>query len=151
MDKARLLVLADNLITMCFESSFYTWSEDWNDFKEEVMEHCGMTAKEWNEITGEMIEDKSDKEIMRKKIEAELIQKIDEAKEFCVGELELDLEERDTGGYGWYARDYRRDFEAAMLISNDKYNEPLITEEVAQKYSIDVTAICDLCDIYYCE
>ena len=53
MDKARLLVLADNLITMCFETSFYDWSEDWDDFKEEVMGHCEMTEEEWNEITGE--------------------------------------------------------------------------------------------------
>lgn len=75
--------------------------------------------------------------------EKALIETIEEAKRYCKGELELDLFED-----GWFAMDYRKDYEAAIPINNNKYDKPLITEETAQKYNVDVRECCDFCDIY---
>ena len=81
--------------------------------------------------------------------EQKFIEKIEEAKRYCKGELELDLLENDIFGDGWYAMDYREELEGAFGISSDKYNKPLITEETSQKYNIDVIKCCDYCDVYY--
>lgn len=83
------------------------------------------------------------------KYEQQFIEKINEAKQYCKGDLELDLFDDDTYGYSWYAMDYREEWEAAISINNKKYDEPLITEADAQKYNIDVKKCCDLCHIYY--
>lgn len=76
--------------------------------------------------------------------EQALIEAIEEAERCCEGDLELDLFED-----GWFAMDYRREYEAALPINLPKYNEPLITKETAQKYNIDVIKCCDYCDIYF--
>ena len=75
--------------------------------------------------------------------EEKLIEAIEEIKEYCKGELEFDLFED-----GWHAMDYRESYEAAFSINSDKYHKPLITEETAQKYNIDVRKCCDYCDIW---
>ena len=90
-----------------------------------------------------------DEEKMLDENTKELIEKIEEAKQYCKGELELDLFDNDEYGYGWYAMDYREDLEAAFPIDNNKYDKPLIAEEFAESYNINVRKCCDLCDIYY--
>ena len=81
--------------------------------------------------------------------EQKLIEKIEEAKNYCKGELELDLFENDMFGDGWYAMDYREDLECAFSINSTKFDKPLITEETAQKYNVDVRECCDYCNVYY--
>lgn len=76
--------------------------------------------------------------------EKEVIALIEEAKKYVKDELELHLQED-----GWYALDYRSDYEAALPIENDKYNKPLITEEYAKENNIDVRACCDYCGVWY--
>ena len=80
---------------------------------------------------------------MPNKNEQQLILKIEAAKRHCKGYLEFDLFED-----GWFAMDYREEFEAAVPIDSEKYDVPIITEETAQKYNIDVRKCCDYCDIY---
>lgn len=81
--------------------------------------------------------------------EQELIDKIEEAKEYCKGELELDFFEDDMFGDGWYAMYYREDLECAFSINSAKYDKPLILEETTQKYNVDVRKCCDYCDVAY--
>lgn len=91
-----------------------------------------------------------DDDVICEENEERLVQLIEEAKQYCKGELELDLFGDDTHEYGWYAMDYREDLEQAFPIDNRKYDKPLITEDFADEYGIDVKQICDLCHIYYC-
>ena len=54
------------------------------------------------------------------------------------------------GGFKYLGKHYKRlPFEIVYAIDNDKYDKPLITEEFAGLYNIDVRKCCDLCDIYY--
>ena len=76
-----------------------------------------------------------------------LIEKIEVAKRYCKGELELDLFENDEFGDGWYAMDYREDLECAFPI--DQYEKPLIKIQTTHKYNIDVRKCCDYCDVAY--
>ena len=71
---------------------------------------------------------------------------LEDAKQYCKGELELDCVDDK-----WYAVDYRWDFEAAMSIEYDLYNLPLITVEEAERKGIDVIKCCDECDVAYVE
>lgn len=82
---------------------------------------------------------------MPNKNEQQLILKIEAAKKYCKGELEFDLFED-----GWFAMDYREDFEAAFFIEeNQCIKKPMITEEDARKYDIDVIKCLDYCDVSY--
>lgn len=81
--------------------------------------------------------------------EQKLIDKIEEAKRYCKGELELDLFENDMFGDGWYAMDYIESSGGAFSINSIKYNKPLILEKTTQKYNIDVRKCCDYCYVAY--
>ena len=85
--------------------------------------------------------------------EMELIEKIREAKQYVKGEIELDLreseDEDDDTIDGWYALDYQKDWEYALSIDNDKYDDPIITAEEAEKYNVNVVKCCDYLDILY--
>ena len=76
--------------------------------------------------------------------EEKLIEIIEEAKEYCKGELELDNFDGE-----WYALDYRADLEGALSIDNEKYNDPVITDEDAEEYKVNIIKCCDYCDISY--
>ena len=76
--------------------------------------------------------------------EEKLIEVIEEAKKYCNGELELDNFDGE-----WYALDYRADLEQALSIDKAIYNIPVITDEVAQEYNIDIIKCCDYCDVSY--
>ena len=78
--------------------------------------------------------------------EEKLIKIIEEAKEYCNGELELDNFDGE-----WYALDYRADLEGALSIDNEKYNTPVITDEDAKEYNVDVIKCLDYCDVLYVE
>ena len=84
--------------------------------------------------------------------ELELIEKIEEAMKYVAGEIEVDYQEADEDYNivaGWYALDYRKDMEAAFGIDNKAYDEPIITEEEAELYDVDVERVCDYLDIWY--
>ena len=76
--------------------------------------------------------------------EKNFINKLENAKKYVKGELELDLEAGE-----WYAMDYREDFESAFPIEVEPYNKPLITEEEAENKCIDIEKCCDECGISY--
>ena len=74
-----------------------------------------------------------------------LISAIEEAEKYCKGELEADYIDD-----GWYAMDYRREFEAAFSIEENGYDKnPLISNETIKKYNVDVEKCFDYCDIDY--
>ena len=81
--------------------------------------------------------------------EREFVTKIEEAMRYCNGDLELDLFDDEAYGYGWYAMDYKKEYDAAFPINNKKYDKPLITKEDAEKYKINVQKCCDYCNVYY--
>ena len=56
MELDRACTLANNLISMVLEENLYDWSSDSEEFREHVMDYCGMIEDEWEEITGETIE-----------------------------------------------------------------------------------------------
>ena len=75
--------------------------------------------------------------------EQALMNVIEEAKVYCVGELELDHFED-----GWYVMDYREGFEAAFVIS--KYStRPVISDKTVRKHRVDVRRCCDKCGVAY--
>ena len=77
--------------------------------------------------------------------ERSLINVIKEAKRYCKGELEIDLLDD-----GWYAMDYREEYESAFFIEENGYNEkPLISEETIKKYNVNVRKCFDYCDVSY--
>ena len=76
--------------------------------------------------------------------EIKFIAMIERAMSYVKGELELDCEDGK-----WYARDYREDWECALLIEAEPYDKPLITDEEAEEKNIDIFKCCDYCDIYY--
>ena len=76
--------------------------------------------------------------------EEKLIEIIEEAKEYCNGELEL-----DNFDGKWYALDYRSDLEGAFSINEEKYCNPIITDRHAKEHNVDVIRCCDYCDISY--
>lgn len=76
--------------------------------------------------------------------EKKFIEKINEAKRYAKGELELDNFDGE-----WYAMDYREDFECAFPIEAEQYDEPLITDEEAEEKDIDIIKCCDECGIFY--
>lgn len=80
------------------------------------------------------------------KYEEMFIELIEEAKHYVKGELELDCVDG-----GWYAMDYREDFEAALPIEANHYDLPLITVEEAESHGVDIIKCCDICDISYVE
>ena len=76
-----------------------------------------------------------------------LIEKIEVAKRYCKGELELDLFYNDMFGDGWYAMDYIESYGGAFPI--DSYEKPLIKVQTVRKYDIDVRKCCDYCGVAY--
>ena len=77
--------------------------------------------------------------------EKKFIDLINEAKRYVKGELELDCEDGE-----WYAMDYREDWGCAAPIEAEHYDEqPLITNEEAEKRSINIIKCCEACGIYY--
>ena len=77
--------------------------------------------------------------------EKALIEAIEEAERYCKGELELDLFDD-----GWYAMDYRSEYEAAFFIDeNECIKKPLISKETVQKYNVNVIKCLDYCDVSY--
>lgn len=56
MELDRACSIADNLIFMVLEENMYDWSEDPEEFREHVMDYCDMVEDEWEQITGETIE-----------------------------------------------------------------------------------------------
>ena len=69
---------------------------------------------------------------------------IEDAKRYCKGELELDLND-DV----WEAWDYREDLEGAFSIDIKGFNDNIITESEAERLGIDVRKCCDVCNISY--
>ena len=80
--------------------------------------------------------------------EMELIEKIREAEQYVVGEIEIDYD-YDADIPGWYALDYRKDLEAAVSINNKAYDTPIITEEDAERDKVDVGKVCSYLDVWY--
>lgn len=76
--------------------------------------------------------------------EKRFIRMLEEAKEYVTGELELDCEDGE-----WYAMDYRKDCECAFPIEAQGYNLPMITDNTADKYGIDIVKCCDYCEVAY--
>ena len=75
-----------------------------------------------------------------------LIALIEEAKQYCEGELELFHDED-----GWYARDYKPWLNESFVINKNDYDvQPLITDETIQNYKVDVDACCIRCNVYVC-
>ena len=84
--------------------------------------------------------------------EKALIKVIEEAQEYCKGELELDFynDHEEEHLNGWYAMDYRPEYESAFFIHENGYGEkPLISGETADKNNVNVVKCCDYCDISY--
>lgn len=86
------------------------------------------------------------------KYEKALIEKIEEAKRYCRGELELDFlshyEEECLNG--WYAMDYKECLGGAFEINANGYDKkPLISGDEADKYNVDVIKCCSFCNICY--
>jgi len=74
-----------------------------------------------------------------------VIKKINEAKQYVKGELELNQNE-ETGD--WYALDYREDLGQAFSIRNSKYeNEPLFTNEWVLKLHVDLEKCFNACSV----
>ena len=69
---------------------------------------------------------------------------IEDAKRYCKGELELDLND-DV----WEAWDYREDLEGAFSIDTKGFNERIISISEAKNRGIDVRRCCDECGISY--
>ena len=76
--------------------------------------------------------------------ERDFLEMLEEAKRYVKGELELDCVDG-----GWYAMDYREDFEGAFPIEAEQYNKPIITDKEAEEKHIDIIKCCDECDISY--
>lgn len=74
--------------------------------------------------------------------ELELIGRIEEAKRYVIGELELDHFDG-----GWYAMDYREEFGQAFDIK--RYGDHFITDEEIVKKQIDIEKCCNWCAAYY--
>lgn len=75
----------------------------------------------------------------------DFIKELKKAKQYCKGTLELDL--NDWGE--WKVLDYIEEFEAAMPIVHCDYDEPIITEDIANDNNIDVRKCCDIVGAYY--
>lgn len=56
MNLNRACTIANNLISMVLEENFYDYGDS-VEFREHVMDYCDMIEKEWEEITGETIEE----------------------------------------------------------------------------------------------
>jgi len=78
--------------------------------------------------------------------ELQFIERIEEAKRYVKGELEL-----DHWSDGWFAMDYREEFNQALSIDTKKYDKPIITDNDAENKKIDVVKCCEYCGIYYVE
>lgn len=76
--------------------------------------------------------------------EKAFIERLEKAKSFVKGELELD----NVDGK-WFAMDYRVELEGAFFIEMKPYDKPLITDEEAEEKGIDITKCCDACDVSY--
>ena len=76
--------------------------------------------------------------------EKAFIEKLEKAKCFVKGELELDNFDGE-----WFAMDYREDMEGAFPIEMKPYDKPLITYEEAEEKGINITKCCDACDVFY--
>jgi len=74
--------------------------------------------------------------------ELELIGRIEEAKRYVIGELELD----NCDG-NWFAMDYREEFEQAFYM--ERYSDPFITDDEAERKNINIVRCCEYCGIYY--
>lgn len=73
-----------------------------------------------------------------------LIDRINEAKKYVKGELEL-----NNFDGKWYAMDYIETSGGSFQIANGKYNEPLITDEEAKRLGVDVAKCCDLYGVFH--
>jgi hypothetical protein len=76
--------------------------------------------------------------------ETTLILIIEDAKRYCKGELELDLND-DV----WIAWDYREDLEGAFPIDVKGFNDKIITVSEAENSGVDVRKCCDICGVAY--
>lgn len=74
--------------------------------------------------------------------ELEFIERIEEARRYVIGELELDHFDG-----GWYAMDYREEFGQAFDIK--RYSDHFITDDDVKNQRIDVVKCCEYCGIYY--
>lgn len=75
--------------------------------------------------------------------EKDFIAKLNEAKKFVKGELELDCVNGE-----WFVMDYREDLEGSFLIEVEPFNKPIITEKEAREKGIDVLACCDKLNLF---
>ena len=79
------------------------------------------------------------------KRETDLIETIEFLKAYVSGELEMDLEHD-----GWYAKDYREEYEQAYPIKHPNYaDNPVITVKEVEENRIDVRKCCDKCNVAY--
>ena len=77
--------------------------------------------------------------------EKQLIDILEDAKKYCKGELELDLNDEGI----WMAWDYREDLGGAFPIETKGFNERIISISEAENRGIDVRRCCDECGISY--
>lgn len=85
--------------------------------------------------------------------EKALIQEIEKAKRYCVGELEMNYQNHYEEEYlnGWYALDYKESFERAFPIESNGYDKkPVINNKTIQKYNVDVYKCFEKCNVYVC-
>lgn len=68
------------------------------------------------------------------------------------GELEVDhfTSEEGTGKPGWYACEYIEGY-GSIPIERNLYDEkPLISDDVVEKYKVNVYKVFDICKVAYC-
>ena len=123
----------EQLLIKCMD-----WIETENDETVDTFEYLGFEADELEELGFGYLNE------WLNVCEKRLISKLEEAKRYCKGELELDL----VDGI-WVAMDYREDLEGAFSIDVDTFDDEIISVSEAERQGIDVIKCCDECDISY--
>lgn len=85
--------------------------------------------------------------------EKALIQEIEKAEKYCVGDLEMNYQDwhKEEHLNGWYATDYRRKDGISYSIEENGYDEkPIISNKTIEKYNVDVHRCFTKCHVYVC-
>lgn len=90
---------------------------------------------------------------MLNEYEKALIQEIEKAERYCVGDLEMNYQDWQEEEHliGWYAMDYREMIGAAFPIEANGYDKkPIISRSTIEKYNVDVHRCFAKCHVYVC-
>lgn len=138
MTKERL----EQLLIKCMD-----WiEEDGVDCDEtlDTFQHLGFEPDELKELGFGYLNNVEEPEWLNEK-EKQLIDILEDAKKYCKGELELDLNDEGI----WMAWDYREDLGGAFPIEAKGFNDRIISISEAENRGIDVRRCCDECGISY--